>query len=79
MSHRPISLRLAAYVAGYLVFLYLPMTLIPLFSFNDSVQAAFPLKGFTLAWYYSLFANARLHAAVGNSLIVATAASLRSP
>ena len=36
---------------AYLVFLYLPVSLIPLFSFNDSIQAAFPLKGFTLEWY----------------------------
>ena len=34
---------LAAYVGAYLVFLYLPVALIPLFSFNDSIQAAFPL------------------------------------
>ena len=39
---------LALYVGAYVVFLYLPVALIPLFSFNDSIQAAFPLKGFTL-------------------------------
>ena len=49
MSNRPISRTLGLYVGAYVVFLYLPMTLIPIFSFNDSVQAAFPLKGFTLA------------------------------
>ena len=40
---------LGVYVLAYLVFLYLPISLIPLFSFNDSIQAAFPLQGFTLA------------------------------
>ena len=40
---------LGLYVLGYLVFLYLPVLLIPLFSFNDSIQAAFPLQGFTLS------------------------------
>ena len=75
MSNRPISRTLALYVGAYVVFLYLPMTLIPIFSFNDSVQAAFPLKGFTLAWYETLAANERLHAAVGNSVIVATVAA----
>ena len=34
---------LAVYVACYILFLYLPVALIPLFSFNDAVQAAFPL------------------------------------
>mgnify|MGYP001439557578 CR=1 FL=1 len=61
---------LAAYFVAYLVFLYLPMALIPLFSFNDAVQAAFPLKGFTLGWYASLAGNASLKAAVVNSLLV---------
>jgi spermidine/putrescine transport system permease protein len=69
----PRALRI--YVGLYIVFLYLPMALIPLFSFNDSIQAAFPLKGFTFAWYRVLFDNERLHAALGNTLIVGTVAA----
>lgn len=63
---------LGLYVLGYLVFLYLPMLLIPLFSFNDSTLAAFPLRGFTLDWYRSLFGNPSLSQATFNSLLVAT-------
>ena len=66
---------LQAYVAAYVVFLYLPMAMIPLFSFNDSSQAAFPLKGFTLAWYRALFGNEALTEALGNSLAVGLAAA----
>ncbi|MDQ0469541.1 ABC transporter permease [Labrys wisconsinensis] len=66
---------LAAYVGAYLVFLYLPIVLIPLFSFNDSIQAAFPLKGFTLAWYAGLFANEELHRALFTSLVVGLCAA----
>jgi spermidine/putrescine transport system permease protein len=66
---------LGVYVGAYLVFLYLPIALIPLFSFNDSIQAAFPLKGFTLAWYESLLDNDSLHRALVTSLIVGTAAA----
>lgn len=66
---------LIAYVGAYLVFLYLPIILIPLFSFNDSIQVAFPLKGFTLAWYDSLLANEALHRAVFTSLIVGLSAA----
>ena len=51
---------LGAYVLAYLVFLYLPVSLIPLFSFNDSIQAAFPLQGFTLDWYRTLCGNPAL-------------------
>lgn len=69
---------LGGYVVLYLIFLYLPTLLIPLFSFNDSTQAAFPLKGFTTAWYESLAANDRLHAATLNSLLVAGLAAALS-
>ena len=66
---------LAAYVGAYLIFLYLPIVLIPLFSFNDSIQAAFPLKGFTTEWYRSLLDNESLHRAVATSLLVGFAAA----
>ncbi len=67
---------LEAYIVAYIVFLYLPMALIPLFSFNDSIQAAFPLKGFTLAWYQSLLGNETLHRALKTSLVVGLTAAL---
>ncbi|QIA24871.1 ABC transporter permease [Mesorhizobium sp. AA22] len=67
---------LGAYVLAYLVFLYLPILLIPLFSINNSIQAAFPLQGFTLEWYATLFGNSALSGALGNSLVIgATAAT----
>jgi spermidine/putrescine transport system permease protein len=66
---------LGIYVLGYLVFLYLPIALIPLFSFNDSIQAAFPLQGFTLTWYETLLGNSALSAAMWNTLIVGVAAA----
>ena len=66
---------LGAYVLAYLVFLYLPVSLIPLFSFNDSVQAAFPLQGFTLAWYATLLGNPTLSGALVNSLTIGAVAA----
>lgn len=66
---------LGAYVALYLVFLYLPVALIPLFSFNNSIQAAFPLQGFTLEWYRSLAGNEALRNALITSLEVGLSAS----
>src|SRR5689334_4009679 len=67
---------LGVYVLAYIVFLYLPVVLIPLFSFNDSIQAAFPLKGFTLAWYRSLVDNETLHQALATSLVVGLIAAI---
>jgi spermidine/putrescine transport system permease protein len=63
------------YVGLYLLFLYLPVALIPLFSFNDSIQAAFPLQGFTLAWYGTLIGNETLTGALMTSLMVGTTAA----
>ena len=59
-----------SYVALYLVFLYMPIVFIPLFSFNDSVYVAFPLRGLTLRWYEALATSEGLWQALRNSLIV---------
>lgn len=66
---------LSGYVALYLVFLYLPVALIPLFSFNNSIQAAFPLQGFTLDWYRGLAGNETLRNALLTSLEIGLSAS----
>jgi spermidine/putrescine transport system permease protein len=58
------------YVGVYLLLLYLPIAFIPLFSVNDSVYVAFPLRGFTLRWYAVLAANEGLWQALKNSLVV---------
>jgi spermidine/putrescine transport system permease protein len=63
---------LALYTVLYLGFIYLPVFVIPLFSFNDSLYVAFPLKGFTLQWYDNLINDSPgLFAALGNSIKVA--------
>lgn len=67
---------LGLYVLAYLVFLYLPVALIPLFSFNDSIQAAFPLQGFTLGWYRALADNEPLRMALVTSLQVGFSAAV---
>ncbi len=66
---------LGVYVLAYLVFLYLPILLIPLFSFNNSIQAAFPLQGFTLEWYGTLYGNSALSRALANSLVIGAIAA----
>ncbi|MCD7107819.1 ABC transporter permease [Rhizobium sp. DKSPLA3] len=38
-------------------FFYLPIVVLAVFSFNASSLMAFPLSGFTLAWYADLFGN----------------------
>ena len=61
---------LMVYAFLYLAFLYVPVLLLPLFSFNDSAYIAFPLKDFTLRWYVDMLNNSAMHAALMNSLKV---------
>ena len=69
---------LRAYVIAFLVFLYAPILLLPVFAFNDGTVIAFPLNGFTTRWFAALRTNGELHAALANSLFVATTASVLS-
>ncbi len=69
---------LPAYAFAYLVFLYTPVLLLPVFSFNDGTIVAFPLKGLTLKWYAQLGAQETLIRALFNSLIVGGIAALAS-
>ncbi len=62
---------LRIYAIFYLVFLYLPVLLLPLFAFNEGTVIAFPLKGFTTGWFVELMGIEALHGAVKNSLFIA--------
>jgi spermidine/putrescine transport system permease protein len=60
-----------------LAFLYLPLLILALYSFNESrINAVW--SGFTFDWYLSLFKNRRVLEALTNSLIVAVASTLVS-
>lgn len=63
---------------GVLAFLYLPIVMLVIFSFNDSKVTSFPLAGFTLHWYEAFLANAQMLRALANSLWVALFATALS-
>ena len=67
-----------SFVVIYLLFLYAPVILLPVFAFNDSAIIAFPLKGFTFGWFTGLANESTLYVALKNSLIVAVSASILS-
>ena len=69
---------LAVYATVYMLFLYAPVVLLPMFAFNDATIIAFPLEGFTTKWFSTLWTTETLHAAVGNSLIVAASTAILS-
>lgn len=62
---------LMVYAVGYMIFLYAPVILLPLFAFNDATIVAFPLSGFTPKWFTLLWQTDALHGAVKNSVLVA--------
>lgn len=64
------------YAAVFFVFLYGPLLMIVVLSFNDSRTTGLPWKGFTLQWYQSLIGNNQLMAALGNSIYVGAAAAV---
>jgi ABC-type spermidine/putrescine transport system permease subunit II len=66
------------YVALFLVFLYAPAILLPVFAFNDSSIVSFPLKGFTTKWFEVLQSTEALHVAVRNSLMIAVTTAVVS-
>jgi spermidine/putrescine transport system permease protein len=66
---------LAAFFAGLVVFLYLPIALLAIFSFNAG-DVSFPLQGFTTEWYRRFLTNPLLVRALERSAIVAFISSL---
>jgi spermidine/putrescine transport system permease protein len=69
---RRLGLWIAA-AAGY-AFLYVPLAIVVVYSFNDSRLNA-EWVGFTLDWYDKLFRDQDMLTAAGNSLIIALTAS----
>ncbi|HKT45387.1 MAG TPA: ABC transporter permease [Gaiellaceae bacterium] len=58
------------------VFLYAPIAILLIFSFNKSSLPAFPLSGFTLHWYHEFIDNADLRSSLETSAIVAALTSV---
>ena len=73
---RPLTLPMGSvYFALLALFLYIPIIILTLFSFNNAVLLIFPFRGFTLRWYRELLRAEELLKAVGNSLVIGVASS----
>jgi len=70
----PRSPWLAAYATAVFAFIYLPIVVLVLYSFNRDGVGGFPPRHFTVAWYRQLFADSAIWDSVLNSLIVAAGA-----
>jgi len=71
---RPNWLRIHAVIV--FAFLYLPIAVLVLYSFNGAGVGGFPPRNLTLNWYRTLFADSAIWDSVANSLMVAAIAVL---
>jgi spermidine/putrescine transport system permease protein len=67
---------LRSFFALVVLFLYAPIIVLIVFSFNNSEVPSFPLSGFTLHWYHQFIENGDLRASLWTSAIIAAATSV---
>lgn len=72
------GLPLLTYAVLFLVFIYVPVLLLPLFSINDGQYVAFPICGLTFKWYEQMFEADQLRRALMNSVKVGVCVSIVS-
>ncbi len=63
---------LAGWTGLVLIYLFAPLVIVVIFSFNTSEISTFPLRGLTLAWYAKLAGDSAIRDSIVNSLIVAS-------
>jgi len=66
-----LALGMTSFIAAVYLFLYAPLIVTALFSFNDSTVQTLPMSGLTLNWYRALFADDQMLGAIRYSLEVA--------
>ena len=67
---------LRLFFALVIIFLYAPILILVIFSFNTSEVPSFPLTGFTLHWYRAFLGNSDLRGALQTSAIIAVLSSI---
>ena len=72
------NLPAAAYVALVYLFIFMPVAVLVLFSFQNSLLPIPPFQGPSLRWYTAVFTDFRIMDALGNSLMVAVVSSALS-
>jgi len=68
-----IALRIAS--GAILAFIYIPILIIILYSFNQGRVASWPISGLTLDWYQRAFADEGIRAALSASVVAAIGAT----
>lgn len=73
-SAAPTPWGLRLYAGGFLLFLFLPVIMLVVFSLNESMD--FPLREWTVDWYYQVLTNPIVADAATNTLIIGFSAAL---
>ena len=68
---------LRVYAIAYLIFLYAPIALLPIFAFNDSKVIAFPLQGFSTVWFQAMWSDDQLFKSLKNSMMASHSVQMR--
>jgi spermidine/putrescine transport system permease protein len=77
LSKRPLRIPwLLIYSIGVVIYLFFPLFIIALFSFNSSPSIGFPIRGLSLKWYSEVFTSPIFISSLKNSLLVASLTTL---
>jgi len=76
METRAVRIAVRVFAALTIAFLYVPLLIVVLYAFNDSVALAWPIEGFTTRWFGIAWRSAEVREALTNSLQVAAIATL---
>jgi spermidine/putrescine transport system permease protein len=61
---------LKGYFTALVVFLYIPLVVLVVFSFDDSMIQTLPYSGFTTRWFRAAFSNVDLTSAIQRSAVI---------
>lgn len=75
MKRGKLSWYAKTYISAIMAFLYIPIVVLIIFSFNESKSRSL-FTGFTLSWYKNLFNNQLIISSLINSLIIAVISSV---
>jgi putative spermidine/putrescine transport system permease protein len=70
------KLGLGAVVLFILVFIYVPLSMVVLNSFNAARISGWPIKAYSTEWWQLAFNSPQIRAALWNSIVVATGATI---
>lgn len=76
MESRAARILIKAGTVFTLAFLYVPLAIVVLYAFNDSIGQAWPIENFTTKWFGVAWRDPRVREALTNSFQAATSATL---